>query len=147
MEISHLMVAYRGGQADDRLLRMGCRVAREARARVSVLHVLEVPMSYALDAQDAPGLEEADRVIEHCDEIGSEVGVSVNAETICARDAGCAVVDHAKSMGVDMILVGSGERPAAGRAPLRSTAEFVLNNASCAVVVGRFPARSNGSGH
>jgi nucleotide-binding universal stress UspA family protein len=104
-------------------------------------------MSFTLDAQDAPGIEEAERVIEHCDEIGSEVGVSVNAETIHARDAGCAIVEHAKSMGVDMLLVGAGERPSSGRTPLKSTAEFVLNNASCAVVVGRFPVRPNGSGH
>jgi len=140
MEINHLLVAYRGGGGDDELLRMGCRLVRELRgAKLSLVHVVEVPMSFALDATDAPGVELAEQVLEHCEGVGNEFGVSLNGETIPAREAGAVIVEAATNMGVDVVLVGTGEVHGSGGNQLRPTPEFVMQNASCAVLLGRFP--------
>lgn len=76
-----------------------------------------------------------ERVLEIAEHAASESGVSTERVTIARESRGVGIIDASKLHRSDVIVLGVAAQDVAGHAFLGQTAEFVLRNAECAVVV------------
>jgi basic amino acid/polyamine antiporter, APA family len=119
------------------------------RARLALIHVIEVPLTLPLEA-GLPAEREAAarRALERAREVAEEYeGVEVTTETVRARDVGAGIVAAARQGDAEAIVIG-GEPPskirggatlggigAAKPAEIGAATEYVLKKAPCQVLL------------
>ena len=135
--ISHILVPLNGNPTDDEALQLACVTAKRTKAKITVVHVIEVPRALPLDA-DTPSLSEESRdMLDHAEEVAQQLGCSVQAEALQARAAGPALVDEARAARADLIIIGLPNRVRFGSFHLGATSNYVLNHAPCRVWLAR----------
>lgn len=77
----------------------------------------------------------ADELLAHCRAIAEEYGATVVTRTVRGRQAGRAIVDEARAMDAEVIMMGVATRRRAGSRIFGRTVDYVLHNAPCRVVV------------
>ncbi|MCL4394187.1 MAG: universal stress protein [Chloroflexi bacterium] len=138
---SKILVSLEGNESDDDVVRLACQIARQDKASVIAIYVIEVQRHLPLDAENAPQLERADNVLKHAEEIAKDCGHRIETELLQARVAGSVIVNEAVDRGVDLIILGMPYRkPLGDDVQLGATARYVLLNAACAVWLCRGPA-------
>ena len=140
MEIKHIIMPYLGTPKDEDLLKTVCNLANSYKGKVTVVHVLEIPMNLPVDAEEVPGSIEANEMLDKAEEIGSAAGAKVETELLQARDAGHAIVEEAISIGADLIIMEARQRQRLGMLTLGRTTDYVLKHAPMAVWISRYPA-------
>jgi len=120
---------------------LACRLAAEKGATVHLLTVVEVPELLPIDAHMLAEEEELHALLARCRALADGYGVHVETETRRARVAGDAVVDAAREMGADLVVLGysSLARKGPGANRLGRTAAQVLRAAPCRVSLVRPP--------
>jgi APA family basic amino acid/polyamine antiporter len=117
------------------------RLASERRARIVILHVLEVPLDQPLDADLPERAEAADQILDEAQALlETYAGVQIISRLERARSAGPAIVEEAGRRDAEVVILGAprtkvkGGRPIFGR-----TVDYVLRNSPTrvAVVAGR----------
>lgn len=134
----HILVPLSGDPDDEPLTRAAARIAQMFKARLSVVYVIEVPMTLPVDAPDLPGAAEAEQVLARSQRIAA--GAQVTTTCLQARDAGHAIIEQAVDTGVDLIFMGVHVRERMGVLGLGKTATYVLRHAPCTVWVSRWVA-------
>ena len=134
-----IMVPINGSPTDDEAVRLGCRLARRARAKVYVVAVLEVRRALPLSETQDAAVEPCERMLDHAEAIGAELDVDIETEVIQAREAGPAIVDEIREWRADLVIVGMPWRERFGEFFMGKTAPYVLKNAPCRVVLFREP--------
>lgn len=129
----HILLAYKGSTADQAALRLVCRLAKSIRARVTLVHVLEVPLSYEVDALDIPGLDDAEQKLEEAEKIARKLGIDLHSDMIQAREAGMAIVGEAEEIAADLLVVTDGRRHRPLERPIGSTIRYLFQRAPCPV--------------
>lgn len=109
-----------------------CRLAADRGATVVALNVVEVPAVLPLDAHMTEEEAAAHVLLERAAAIGHVYGVDVVSRTVCARDAGEAIVAVAEQLRSELVVIGA---PRKRRAPFGPTVEHVLKKASCRVLL------------
>lgn len=137
MNVTHILMPYVGTEADQDLLRVTCRIARTFKAKISVVHVLEVPMALPVDAENLPGVEEANAKLDEAEDIAAAAGANATTDLLQARDAGHAIVEETISRGVDLVLMEAQQRIRLGMLSLGGTVDYVLKHAPCPVWISR----------
>ena len=134
-----IMVPINGSPTDEEAVRLGCRLARRARAKVYVVTILEVKRSLALDATQDAALAPSEKLLDRAEAIGVELDVEVDTEILQAREAGPAIVDEIREWKADLVIVGMPNRQRFGEFHMGRTAPYVLRNAPCRVLLFREP--------
>ena len=134
-----ILVPINGSPTDDEAVRLGCRLARRARAKVYVVTILEVRRSLALSQTQDAEVEPCERLLDHAEAIGAELDVDIETEVIQAREAGPAIVDEIREWKADLVIVGMPWRERFGEFHMGKTAPYVLKTAPCRVVLFREP--------
>jgi APA family basic amino acid/polyamine antiporter len=124
----------------DKPLQWACHLAREQNAHITVLHVIEVPSSLPLDTFLPDKLAAADAIVKQAMAIGRDYNLQIATQVVQARSAGQVIVEVAKEKGFDAIVLGTAYRQGAA-AWLGSTAEYVLRNAPCHVLICKIANR------
>ncbi|GCE13931.1 universal stress protein [Tengunoibacter tsumagoiensis] len=129
-----IAVVLAGDKLDSNLVYLGCQMAKGARRKVHLVHVIEVPRALPLKAVLSQESERADHLLSAAMEIARKVGSDPIAEVVQARDAGPAIVDEARDHHCGLLLIGL-TRPTIGKthADLDRTVAYVLANAPCRV--------------
>lgn len=135
-----ILVGFLGTAFSEKLLAMGCELAREEKAPLTALYVLELPMTLPLDASLPGEQEKAARALEKARHLASHQGVPLKTELRRARRAGRAIVEASEASPTRAILLGVAERVNLEDRLFGSTAEFVLRHAKSEVLVRR-PSR------
>jgi nucleotide-binding universal stress UspA family protein len=134
------VVALNGGPSDARTVNLTATLARQDKAEVVVVHVVEVDWTRPLDADVASGSEEAQRVLDIAESTAEAAGIRVETVLLQARDVGAALVDEAAEREADLLVMGIGyRRRFGGDFAIGRTIPYVLKNAPCAVWVVREP--------
>jgi APA family basic amino acid/polyamine antiporter len=159
-EISYrsLLVPVFGTELDDDIVATAGRLAaaesesadgEEAKARLALVYVVEVPLAASLEAELAPEREEEARfALERARDVAEEYeDVAVSTETIRARQVGAGIVEAARRSDAEAIVIG-GEPPtkirggarlggigAAKPAEIGAATEYVLMKAPCQVLL------------
>ncbi|PIU65454.1 MAG: hypothetical protein COS85_08745 [Armatimonadetes bacterium CG07_land_8_20_14_0_80_59_28] len=144
MEISHVLMPFQGTPDDEDALKAICRIVREFKAKLSLVCVVEVPLTHAMDDEEAPGLDGAEAIMERAEEIASNCGVQVVTDVLKDREAGRAIVEQAKALGVSHIFFVVSHPKRQRSTYLGHNTEYILKKAPCFVWVIRHPAHSPG---
>lgn len=134
-----IAVVIAGEKLDTNLVYLGCQMAKGARRKVHLVHVIEVPRSLPLKAVLTQESERADRLLNSAMEVAGKVGCEAVAEVVQARDAGPAIVDEAKDHHCALLLIGL-VRNGKMNNDLGKTVSYVLTNAPCRVWLVQDPS-------
>ncbi|QBD79104.1 universal stress protein [Ktedonosporobacter rubrisoli] len=135
-----IAVVICGEKLDFNLVYLGCQMAKGAKRKVHLVHVIEVPRALPLKAVLTQESERADKLLNSAMVIAEKVGCDAVAEVVQARDAGPAIVDEAKDHHCALILIGLVRNSDKTQYDLGKTVPFVLANATCRVWLVQDPA-------
>jgi nucleotide-binding universal stress UspA family protein len=139
--LPNILVALDFGSASDTALTYARALARAAGGTLHVLHVME---NYFLRpvVSDPYTLVAATRN-RVCDRLTDEDVTALRAQVdVEVSDAPAeAIIDYAKSSGIDLIVLGTHGRQGANRLWMGSVAERVVRAAPCPVLTVRHPER------
>ena len=136
-----IAVIVEGKKLDNELVRLACLMAKKAKRKVHLVHIIEVPRTLPLKAVLTKESEQADRLLTKALSIAEDSGCEAVAEVVQARDAGPAIVDEAKDHGCALVMLGL-VRNSLHKVPnndLGKTIPYVLTNAPCRVWVIQDP--------
>jgi nucleotide-binding universal stress UspA family protein len=114
---------------------------RSASSELTLLYVVEVPQSLALDADLPDQVAAGERILEHASRYvhgrGDDRWGRIWTELLQARSASAAIVDEAIERGADAVVLAVTNRSELGVITQGETLPYVLKNAPCDVVVVR----------
>ncbi|MCC7365088.1 MAG: universal stress protein [Dehalococcoidia bacterium] len=141
-----ILVPVTNSPASLEALTAACIVGKQRKAKVYVVHIIEVLRSLPLNAGMEAEARRGEQVLRKAAEVAQHAGYQVSGELLQAREAGSAIVDEARDRGVDMIIMGVGYQRMIGSVQMGKTADFVMRNAACQVWLVR-PALDLEGGH
>jgi basic amino acid/polyamine antiporter, APA family len=117
------------------------RLASERRARIVLLHVLEVPLDQPLDADLREREEAGNLILDEAEALlETYAGIHVVTRLDRARSAGPSIVEEATRRDAEIVLLGASRAKVRGAKPIFGrTVDYVLRNAPTrvAVIAGR----------
>lgn len=132
------VLAVNGGPTDRQIIRLACDLARQNKAEVVVVHVVEIDWTLPLDADVAGRSEDAQRVLDLAEAAAEATKYHVHVVLLQARDVGAALVDEASERNADLLILGLPYRTKfGGDFAIGRTIPYVLKNAQCSVWVVR----------
>lgn len=135
------MVPVNGSHASLQAVAVACDIARKNKAKLYVVHVIEVKRTMPLDAQLEQESAAGEDVLSQAERVAREQDFDVEGEILQAREAGPAIVDEAIERGVDLIVLGMEYRQPFGEFQLGRIVQYVLKSAPCEVWVCRHPVQ------
>jgi nucleotide-binding universal stress UspA family protein len=136
-----IIVPIGGSETDDEAVRLGCRMAKRARAKVNVVTVLEIKRSLALGTVQEADTRRAEAMLERAEQVAKELDTIVETELLQAREAGPAIVDEIAEWKADLVVIGLPFRQRFGEFYMGKTAPYILQYAPCRVMLFREPQR------
>jgi nucleotide-binding universal stress UspA family protein len=134
------VIALNGGSSDARIVRLVADYARNTKAELVAVHVVEIDWTLPLDADIAGRSEEVQRVLDTAESVAEHYRLVLEPVLLQARDVGAAIVDEATERGADLLVVGLPYRKRfGGEFAIGRTIPYILQNAPCAVWVVRDP--------
>ncbi len=118
---------------DSSIVYLGCQMARGAKRKVHLLHVIEVPRTRPLNSVLTEESERADALLNSAMHIAEKIGCEVVAEVVQAREAGFAIVDEVKDYHCSLLLIGLIWSQKQIPNNLGTIIPYVLANAPCKV--------------
>ncbi len=144
IQLKNILVPVAGSQASMDALALACLLAKRNKGRVYAVYVIEVARSLPLDADLSPEAQEGEQILARAEQVADSLDYGVTGELLQARDAGHAIVDEAIERDVDGILVGMEYKRPLGEFQMGLTAQYMLRNAPCQVIVCRSAVGSGG---
>jgi universal stress protein A len=140
--LNSVLVAFDFSETSKHALDYGRNLARTFGGRLHVFHVADViSTSAAQFYPEGPGDPEAKAkqlAIGQIRELLSAEGIDVvSPEVRVSPDAAAAIVEYAKEVHADIIVVGTHGRSGVSRLLMGSVAEHVVRTAPCPVLVVR----------
>ncbi|HYM00669.1 MAG TPA: universal stress protein, partial [Blastocatellia bacterium] len=147
IDLRRVLVAYDFSPLSDQALSIGLSLAQEFQAGIDLMHVLPGGMlriaGREIDTYDADIQQLATRL---SNALPSEAALWCEVKEVLREgDPAKEILDHASKNSIDLICIGaSAQEPLMNRV-LGSTADAVVRNASCPVLVARPTAGSDKS--
>lgn len=131
-----IAVIVDGKKLDNELVRLACMMAKRAKRKVHLVHIIEVPRTLPLKASLTQESEHADKLLNEAIAIADEAGCEAVAEVVQTRDAGPAIVEEARDHACALIMLGLVRYPQKGAtSALGKTIPYVLEHSPCRVWV------------
>src|SRR6266702_5245854 len=124
--IGDIAVVVDGKKLDIELVRLACLMAKKARRKVHLVHIIEVPRTLPLKAVLTKESEHADLLLDEALSVAEESGCDAVAKVVQARDAGPAIVDEAKDHSCALILLGLVRNGSKPQQDLGKNVQYVL---------------------
>ena len=135
LEATRILVPVNGDPATERTFRWTCRMARQDKAEIHVIYVMEVPLDLPLESDLTNAIAKGERILETIEAIGAEERFrDVEAKLLRARSAGRALVQETEDRRIDLVVLGGPYRKRFGTFQIGSTASYIFNNAPCRVL-------------
>ena len=139
-EYKSILVPFDGSDFSKRALHRACQVAREHDGEVNVIYVIpryeEMLGFFRTDSIRKSLMQEATKITDSAKELASLEG-SVIKTTITEGYSSDKIIEAAKEAGHDLIVMGSHGYRGVNKAIMGSTAERVIIDASCPVLIVR----------
>ena len=139
MKFYRILVAVDGGDADKDAIQLACRLARETKGKVFVVHIIEVKRSLALNAELQTDAEQGQRILRRAQDCADEHDCKIETDLLQAREPGPAIVTEVMEKQIDLVLMGMSYRTKFGHFEIGETIPYVLKNAPCRVMILRQP--------
>ena len=124
------------------VLELADSFVRGGNGRIHAIFVIEMQLKYPLDAEVGEEILRGEEALAEIEYLSSSGRLSLQGEIVQARQAGPAIVQEAANIPATMIIMGIdyGDDPVGFR--MSATAEYVLRNARCPVILWRGGARA-----
>ena len=135
MYFPKILVPVADNPADDEAVRLACNLAKKNKGEIYIVYVITVKRALPLDAEIAPEIQKAEKILDHAEGIAEEQNYNIDTDVLQAREAGPAIVDEAVEKGVELIIMGITYKKRFGQFSLGSAVPYVLKNAPCKVIL------------
>jgi nucleotide-binding universal stress UspA family protein len=127
-----VLVPLSGSPASMHALRQAAAFARQRRAKLCVVHVIEVVRTLPLHAEMEPEARRGEQLLRRAEDIARAEGVTISGDLLQAREAGQAILDELREREAGIVVLGLQHRDGTG-SQLGRTAEAILRQATCEV--------------
>ena len=143
LRLKEILVPVDGSKASLDALALACVLAKRNKGKVYAVYVIEVARTLPLDAELSPEARHGEEILTQAEQVADSLDYEVAGELLQARDAGHAIVDEAIERAVDGIILGMSYKRPLGEPQMGSTAQYILRNAPCLVILSRSPVRGS----
>lgn len=134
--VGSLMVVFSPDIDSSHMLALAVKLARGERSQLLAIYVIEVPYTLPPDAEMPLEERAALDALGAAETIANNNNVTIRAETVKTRSTKQAVLDVAKRVKADLIILGSFREGKYSGAPLGRTIEEIAADAKCDVLIG-----------
>ncbi len=133
MKFTKILVPLKGAPVDAQAVQLACQTARQSRARVILIHVIEVSRAHPLEAENSEEIQRGEEILETAEKVAREQGAHPETELLQARSIGPVLLEEANRRGADLIIMGVPYRSPLEEFQLGTAVRYVLKNALCQV--------------
>jgi len=134
---ARILVPVQGGRISDKMVALACQMARYRHAEITMLYVIEVPLTLPADASMPSDEEQAVEAFERATRIADRYGVSMKTEMYKTRQAGPGVVQFVRNGRYDVVLMGDVPLRTRTGTEFARTVEYIHEHAPCEVLIYR----------
>jgi nucleotide-binding universal stress UspA family protein len=134
---ARILVPVQGGSLSDKMVALGCQMAKYRHAEITLLYVIEVPLTLPGNASMPEDEKQAAEAFRRATRIAERYGVKMRTETLKTRQAGPGIVQAARMGGFDVVLMGDVPRRARGGTEFARSVEYVHEHAPSEVIIYR----------
>jgi APA family basic amino acid/polyamine antiporter len=134
-----ILVPVKIGPIGEEVLATAIKLAEERGGSLYALHVIRVPLELPLDAELLEQEERASASLIDAKLLAGEHHVTIDVDVVRARAIGEAIVEKAKEIGADLIVMGSAPRWRRQSRFFSPTVDYVLRRAPSEVMVIAYP--------
>lgn len=134
---ARILVPLQGGRLSDKMVALACQMARYRHAEITLLYLIEVPLTLPNDAAMPNDERQAAESFVRAKKIGDRYNVAMRTQIHKTRQAGPGVVQFARLGRYDVILMGDAPRRSRGGTEFTRTVEFIFEHAPSEVLVYR----------
>ncbi len=133
MKFTKILVPLKGAPVDAQAVQLACQTARQSRARVTLIHVIEVSRAQPLEVENSEEIERGEQILERAEKVAQDHGVHPETDLLQARAVGPVILEEANRRGNDLIIMGVPYRSPLEEFQLGTAVRHVLRNALCQV--------------
>ncbi|MFY9720430.1 MAG: universal stress protein, partial [Candidatus Cybelea sp.] len=134
--VGSLIVVFSPEIDSSHMMALAVKLARGERSEILALYVIEVPYTLPPDAEMEFEERGAMDALGAAETIANSHNVAIRTETLKARSTKQAVLDVAKRVKANLIILGSFREGKYSGAPLGRTIEEIAADAKCDVLIG-----------
>ncbi len=101
MGFKHILVPVSGIPPTKNRSGLALQIARQDKAKVIAIHVIEIQRNLPADAESTGQLERGEKILAQAEQIAKAAKGSLEVELLQARSAGAALVNEASERQVD----------------------------------------------
>ncbi|MCD4783059.1 MAG: universal stress protein [Candidatus Eremiobacteraeota bacterium] len=132
-----ILVAVNEDDYSKELIKTGATLSSQFRSELYIVYVYEVPLALPLDSDSPEEIEKGDRILDFASGIADEAGISAQTDIIQARTVGAGIVNEARDLGVDLLIIGMKKYPGHGENIISRTVDYVMKKTPCRVMLMR----------
>ena len=138
LNAKRILVPVNGDAVSERAFRYACQTAKECKAELHAVYVIEVPLDLPLEAEITEDINRGEDILSQIEAIGAhEKCKTVQANYMRARDAGPAIVLETRDREMDLVIMGIPYKRRFGSCEMGSTGGYIFQNAACQVLLWR----------
>jgi nucleotide-binding universal stress UspA family protein len=134
--VGSLIVVFSPEIDSSHMVALAVKLARGERSELLAMYVIEVPYTLPPDAEMPTEERAALDALGAAETIANNNNVTIRTETVKTRSTKQAVLDVAKRVKADLIILGSFREGKYSGAPLGRTIEDIAADAKCDVLIG-----------
>src|SRR4030042_5630015 len=92
---ARILIPVSGQEVDKDAIQLGCNIARDHKAKVHVVYVIEVKRSLPLDAELEPEVQRAEEILKRAADLADREELEVETALLQGREIGQALIDEA----------------------------------------------------
>lgn len=135
MKVTSVLVPTRGGMETE-TVQMACDIAKMHNAKLTAVHVVEVPPTLPLDAEMPSKKHAASLALKRAEAVAREAGLDVDLKILYARNVADSIIDEVQVGKFDLLVLGTiNKKHDFKHKGLGHLAETILRRAPCRVWV------------
>jgi APA family basic amino acid/polyamine antiporter len=104
--IKNILIPTRGHLGIE-TIQIGCKIAKIFNAKVTVVHIVEVPMMLPLSTPLGKKESYSSEILKKAEAIAFECGISIKLKSVHARSSARAIKDIVETDKIDLLILGS----------------------------------------
>ena len=136
-----VVATINGGHNDHQVLTVAAEEAARTNKGLTLLYVIVVGWDRGLNQSEDAALRRCDKVVENAEQYLKSTGARGNAkqQVVQARSAGGGIVELARQIEADLVVIGTRHFLGDDGLELGPTATYVLKHAPCRVLASYDP--------
>ncbi len=133
MHVKHILVSARW-LGNTEALQTACELAKSFKAKITAVHVIEIPPSLPINAPMLKREEEGEVALQRAEAVAREYNLIIDLKLVRARSFEGAILDLLSSSDCDMVVVGARNKEMKQQESFAKEVQKLLKDAPCRVL-------------